>query len=106
MIYVVIDEAQNVETEASSTIATTFASQILEDILPFLSIYPDGDIEYNRGLVGNGLEFDSGDGEDAEDTPDTTEPLVGEDGEPIVYDPSLDESYPDAIPDGMDTDGT
>ncbi len=106
VIYVVIDEAQNVETEASSTIATTFASQILEDILPFLSIYPDGDIEYNRGLVGNGLEFDSGDGEDAEDTPDTTEPLVGEDGEPIVYDPSLDESYPDAIPDGMDTDGT
>ncbi len=108
VIYVVIDEAQNVETEASSTIATTFASQILEDILPFLSIYPDGEIEYDRGMVGNGLTFDTEDGEtDGEDTQDTTEaPLTGEDGEPIVYDPLQDESYPDAIPDGMPSDGT
>ncbi len=39
VIYVVIDEPQNVERQADSSIATKFASQILSEILPFLEIY-------------------------------------------------------------------
>lgn len=105
VVYVVVDEAQNVVTQASSTIATSFASRIMEDILPFLGIYPDGDIEYNRGLLGDGTLPDTDEGEEGgEDAPEeTTEPLVDEEGNPIVYDPSQDESFPDAIPDGMDS---
>lgn len=39
VIYVVIDEP-NVEDQAHSTYATEFASDLLEDILPLLEIYP------------------------------------------------------------------
>ena len=40
VIYVVIDDPQNVEPSAqSSSIATKFAGEILKDILPFLGIY-------------------------------------------------------------------
>jgi len=40
VIYVVIDEPQNVIKQADSSIATKFASKILAEILPFLEIYP------------------------------------------------------------------
>ncbi len=40
VIYVVIDEPQNVIIQADSSIATKLASKILTDILPFLGIYP------------------------------------------------------------------
>ncbi|MGB8455758.1 MAG: penicillin-binding protein 2 [Anaerocolumna sp.] len=47
VIYVVIDNPQNVVGSVSSPIATKFAGEILTDILPFLEIYPaeatDGD---------------------------------------------------------------
>jgi stage V sporulation protein D (sporulation-specific penicillin-binding protein) len=46
VIYVVIDEPQNVEKQADSSIATKFASKILKEILPALGIYPEGDIDY------------------------------------------------------------
>ncbi|MBR6228197.1 MAG: peptidoglycan glycosyltransferase [Eubacterium sp.] len=39
-IYVIIDEP-NVEDQAHSTYATTFASRILQKVLPFLGIYAD-----------------------------------------------------------------
>ena len=39
VIYVVIDEP-NVEDQAHSTYATEFASELLEDVLPLLGIYP------------------------------------------------------------------
>lgn len=46
VIYVMIDEPQNVEKQADSSIATKFTSKILNEILPALDIYPDGEIDY------------------------------------------------------------
>ena len=46
VIYVMIDEPQNVVKQADSSIATRFASKILKEILPALGIFPDGDIDY------------------------------------------------------------
>ena len=46
VIYVMIDEPQNVVKQADSSIATKFASKILQEILPALGIYPEGDIDY------------------------------------------------------------
>ncbi len=46
VIFVMIDEPQNVERQADSSIATKFASEILNEILPALGIYPDGEIDY------------------------------------------------------------
>lgn len=43
VIYVVIDEPQGVEKQADSSIATKFASSVLNEILPFLDIYPTED---------------------------------------------------------------
>lgn len=45
VIYVIIDEPQNVVKQADSSIATKFASRILTDVLPFLEIYPSSDVE-------------------------------------------------------------
>lgn len=46
VIYVMIDEPQNVEKQADSSIATKFASRILKEILPALGIFPEGEIDY------------------------------------------------------------
>jgi len=46
VIYVMIDEPQNVEKQADSSIATKFASRIMAEVLPALGIYPEGDIDY------------------------------------------------------------
>lgn len=46
VIYVIIDEPQNVEKQADSSIATKFASRIMRELLPALGIYPEGDIDY------------------------------------------------------------
>ncbi len=46
VIYVMIDEPQNVERQADSSIATNFAGKVLKEILPALDIYPKGDIDY------------------------------------------------------------
>jgi stage V sporulation protein D (sporulation-specific penicillin-binding protein) len=46
VIYVMIDEPQNVVKQADSSIATKFASRIMTEILPALGIYPEGDIDY------------------------------------------------------------
>lgn len=45
VIYVVVDEPQNVVKQADSSIATKLASRILNDVLPFLEIYPSSDVE-------------------------------------------------------------
>ena len=45
VIYVVIDEPQNVLKQADSSIATKFASKILTEILPFLEIYPTKEVD-------------------------------------------------------------
>lgn len=46
VIYVMIDEPQNVEKQADSSIATKFASRIMTEALPALGIFPEGDIDY------------------------------------------------------------
>lgn len=46
VIYVSIDEPQNVEKQADSSIATKFASRIMKEVLPALGVYPDGEIDY------------------------------------------------------------
>ncbi|NLC18536.1 MAG: penicillin-binding protein 2 [Clostridiales bacterium] len=46
VIYVMIDEPQNVERQDNSSIATTLASRIMAELLPALGIYPEGDIDY------------------------------------------------------------
>ncbi len=52
VIYVVIDEPQNVVKQADSSIATRFASGILSEILPFLEIYPTESTD-TQGLTEN-----------------------------------------------------
>ena len=44
--YVVIDEPQDEEYSASSHYATTITSGIMEEILPYLGCYPEGEIDY------------------------------------------------------------
>lgn len=95
VIYVVIDEIHDEEKKASSTVATTLTSEILSDVLKFLEIYPDGDIDYKVDLPVNDHvtvdDLENGDGSTAV-----------EDGTHI-YDPSQDEKTPDAIPDTAGT---
>ncbi len=50
VIYVVIDEIYDEEKKASSSLATKLTSEILEEILPFLSVYPEGEIDYHVDL--------------------------------------------------------
>lgn len=46
VIYVMIDEPQNVEKQADSSIATKFAGRIMAELLPALGIFPEGEIDY------------------------------------------------------------
>ncbi len=46
VIYVVVDEPQNVARQDDSSIATKLASRIMKELLPALGIYPEGDIDY------------------------------------------------------------
>lgn len=45
--YVVIDEIHDEEKKASSSLATALTSEILEEILPYLGVYPTGEINYH-----------------------------------------------------------
>jgi len=46
VIYVVVDEPQNVPRQDDSSIATKLASRIMKELLPALGIYPEGEIDY------------------------------------------------------------
>jgi stage V sporulation protein D (sporulation-specific penicillin-binding protein) len=48
VVYVVIDEPQNVVKQADSSIATKLTSRILSDILPFLELYPTEEIDETK----------------------------------------------------------
>lgn len=97
VIYVVLDEIHDEEKKASSTVATTLTSQILSDVLPFLEIYPDGEIDYKVELpVNEHITVDS----QGDNSASTGENANGE-GE-FIYDPSQDEGTPDAIQDTLD----
>lgn len=47
VIYVIIDEPY-VEDQAHSTYATEFASDVMEDVLPFLGLYPDKSVKKSK----------------------------------------------------------
>lgn len=46
VIYVTLDEVEG-QRYKDSTLATSFAGEILSDILPFLGVYPEGEIDYS-----------------------------------------------------------
>ncbi|MBO4653804.1 MAG: peptidoglycan glycosyltransferase [Lachnospiraceae bacterium] len=52
IIYVVIDQIDDEKLYNSSRPATELTSKILSDILPYLGVYPDGDIHYGVEYTG------------------------------------------------------
>ncbi len=74
MIYIVIDEVYDEALSGSSSPATTMSASIMKEILPYLGMYPDGDIEYNVDLS-----------------------LIEKEDDGVS-----DESNPDVLPDGLD----
>lgn len=86
-MYVVMDEIHDEELKGSSKPATSFTSKVFADILPYLGIYPSGDIQYNVNLdiiPASEKSFVVGEGEDVRT---------------VEYDPSGDEGNPDVLPD-------
>lgn len=78
LIYIVMDEIHDEEISGSSSSATKMSSEIMKEILPYLGLYPDGDIVYTVDLsLIPASENDS-------------------------YDESLDETNPDVIPSEYD----
>lgn len=51
VIYVVVDEAHDPEKMSKSATASTMASAILEEALPYLKIYPEGEIKYRVEMI-------------------------------------------------------
>lgn len=89
VIYIAIDVIHNEEDKNKSSIATKMTSSILEEVLPFISIYPDGDINYRVDLPQISNENNMGG--------------VTEDGTIIPpYNPAEDETSADNIPSGME----
>lgn len=61
VIYVVLDEIHDEEKKDKSSVASSMVSSIMKEILPELSIYPSGEIEYNTSLLElleNSTEYD------------------------------------------------
>lgn len=85
MIYVVIDEAADESVKSSASISSKLAGQILEEVLPYLKIYPNGEIKYPSFQI----------------TKEEVKKEAGEDGSGIVYDPSENEKKADVVPDGV-----
>ncbi|MGN0506009.1 MAG: peptidoglycan D,D-transpeptidase FtsI family protein [Lachnospiraceae bacterium] len=80
VIYVVVDEAHDEELMKKSSTASAIAASILEEALPYLKIYPEGEIKYYIDIVE----------EDDILTDDTDNP---------DYRPENDENAPDVIGD-------
>ncbi len=51
VIYVVVDEAHDEEMMSRSSTASTLAAAILEEALPYLKMYPEGEIKYRVEMV-------------------------------------------------------
>lgn len=99
VIYVTLDEVQDKNHYKDSKLATKFASSILPEILPFLDVYPSGDIDYSVwGFDTTKEETDEatqGDGEST-DTSEEDDPYAG-----IVNDPLSDELDADVLEDDV-----
>lgn len=85
-IYVVIDEIHDETLYNSSKPATQLTSKILAQVLPYLGVYPEGDIDYGVEYTG---DQESGD--------EVSEGPVEEDGEGDGSEPSV---TPTAAPEG------
>lgn len=101
VIYVVIDEP-NVEKQADSSLATTLAKDILTEVLPYLNIFPDEEVEQEAGqeettegeIRETGQEGESETPEQTQEetaqedtTPDNIDPLTGEELDPLTGEP-------------------
>lgn len=78
LIYIVIDEIHDEKIAGSSSSATKMSASIMKEILPYLGLYPEGEIEYN-------VNFD-----------------LLEDNSSF-YRPEEDEGNPDVLPDELST---
>ena len=52
VIYVVVDEAHDETLMKKSSTASSMAAAILEEALPYLGVYPEGEINYHLELIG------------------------------------------------------
>lgn len=95
VIYTVIDEVHDEEKKAMSSVATKLTSEILSDVLPFLGIYPEGEIDYKVDLPVN-KDQSKDPNSDANSNEETGTDTGLED---FIYDPSQDEGTADVIPD-------
>ena len=86
MIYVAIDEAADPTLQDRASTSSALASSILAEVLPYLKIYPDGEIDYTLFAVKE------------EDIP--MQEGTGADGE-VQYDPSRNEESAEALPGEM-----
>ena len=86
MIYVAIDEAADPTLQDKASISSALASSVLAEALPYLKIYPDGEIDYTLFAVKE------------EDIP--MQEGTGADGE-VQYDPSRNEESAEALPGEM-----
>lgn len=97
VIYVALDEVQDKTRYKDSKLATQFASGILAEILPFLDVYPTGDIDYSIwGFDTMTDDIDESTEEAETDTMDEDDPYAG-----IVNDPLSDENDAEAIGDDV-----
>ncbi len=51
VIYVVVDEAHDEELMSKSSTASMLAAEILEEALPYLKMYPEGEIKYRVEMI-------------------------------------------------------
>ncbi len=81
LIYIVIDEVADPELSSSSSPATKLSAAIMKEILPYLGVFPDGDIDYHVDLN------------------------MISDMENENYDPFEDENNPFVLPDDLPSEG-
>ena len=67
IIYIVIDEIDDEKLYNSSRPATQLTSEILSEILPYLGVYPDGDIDYHVEYTDDDDEINNSDYPDLSD---------------------------------------
>lgn len=78
VVYVVVDVAHDPAKMKSSATALTLASEIMEEALPYLKIYPEGEIDYHVESL-------------------TDEEIIRRLMNNPMYDPNSDESNPNVI---------
>lgn len=70
VVYVIVDEPQNVEKQSDSGIACNFAKEIMEEIFPFLNVFPTEEVEddTNKEETTNGEDANKEDSNNEEST--------------------------------------